>query len=112
MGHFIPRWHLEKIRKEEEEKAKQNVFVVTGLYSDTHSAFQALRDHPNFTFPSEVESIDPITIAKFVIDTIARFVSPTKVEGEDEEFTCKQVADAIRDHLGPEIISLLEQNHG
>lgn len=77
----------------------------------THAA---LRDHPNFqfpTFPKRERLIHAplsvqLDVAEFVLEAVACFVSPPKVEGEDEHFECVDLATAIREKLGPEILNL------
>jgi hypothetical protein len=67
----------------------------------------ALRNHPNFEMPPAPESSDPQAVADWVIATVAAYISPPKVEGEDAEFSCINIADAIRGRLGPEIKNVL-----
>lgn len=74
------------------------------------SAYRILRRHPNFNFPKPPKNDSPEEVAKFVIETLARFVSPDKMPEENDEFECIDIATAIREKLGPEIITLLR--HG
>ena len=56
---------------------------------------QRIERHMNFEYP-ELEGLTPDEVVHFVVETIARFVSPPKFAGEDEEFSCEDLAGAIR----------------
>jgi hypothetical protein len=67
---------------------------------------EALRFHPNFRFP-DAPADDRAALVEFVLEAVARFVSPPKIASEDEEFACEDIANAIRTKLSPEIFRML-----
>ena len=69
-----------------------------------------LRGHPNFTFPPPPKDFRPETIAAYVVDAVANFVSPPKNEGEHNEFACEDIANALRLKFKKELIEHMSQN--
>ncbi|HWT01172.1 MAG TPA: hypothetical protein VN256_13065 [Pyrinomonadaceae bacterium] len=74
-----------------------------------HAVHKSLRLHPNFEFPEPPETPFHDELVEFITETVARYLSPPKVEGENEEFACVDVASAIRNHLKPEILRKLHE---
>ncbi len=70
-------------------------------------AYVALREHPNFEFPEPIANPTPAQAAAYALEVAARFVSPPKVDGEHEEFSCIDIATAIRTRLAPEVTAAL-----
>lgn len=69
-----------------------------------------LRKHPNFKLPDREPDLENvIDLSDYIIESICMFISPPKVDGEDENFSCEDVAQAIKSHLQPEIIERLKQ---
>jgi hypothetical protein len=60
-----------------------------------------LRLHPNLEIPEPPPDATPGRLIEYALDCAARFVSPPKVDGEDVEFVCEDVAAAIRRDLLP-----------
>jgi hypothetical protein len=81
--------------------------------TSARAVHRALRLHPNFEFPETPRGIsadDPAVreAIQYAVETVATYVSPTpKVEGEDDELECYDVATAIREYLLPEILHKL-----
>ena len=79
------------------------------------AVYRTLRNHPNFTFPEPPELPHIYSgsmaedVARYVVETIAAYVSPPKVDGEDDEMACVDVAGSLRQHLLPEILSKLRE---
>jgi hypothetical protein len=71
--------------------------------------YATLRLHPNFEMPACPKNPTPEAAARFVLEAVARFVSPPKVAGENDELACIDVATAIHTQLGPELIELLKR---
>jgi hypothetical protein len=74
--------------------------------------YATLRLHPNFKMPDCPKNPTPEAAAKFVLEAVSRFVSPPKVDGENDELACIDVATAIATHLGPELIEKLKRAAG
>lgn len=71
---------------------------------DTH---RALTRHPNFNAPSDPRRFTDAALISYVVDYCAAFVSPKKVAGENEEFSCQAVAGAMKKLLKKEIIQIV-----
>ena len=69
---------------------------------------KTLRDHPKIKFPNIPKRMTPQAIAKYTTECIAIYLSPTKIKGEDFDFACEDVKDAILSKLLPEIIEKIE----
>lgn len=63
-----------------------------------------LRLHRNFRFPPDEQLLTDEAIVTYAIEAAANFISPSKAVGEDEEFACEDVADALRRLLLPELL--------
>jgi hypothetical protein len=73
-------------------------------------AHQALRYHPNFKLPELPETTTVTDVAAYIIESLARFVSPQpKLKDENEEFACEDIAAAIRERVGPELLEMVKQ---
>jgi hypothetical protein len=70
-------------------------------------AHKRLRYHPKFRFPNRPKRKTRKAVIAFTAETIARFLSPAKIDGEDDEFSCESLAEAVRGHLLPEIVKRL-----
>lgn len=64
----------------------------------THTALMA---HPNFYFPVPPRIKTVVSVADYTAKVIANYISPTKVEGENDEFACEIVTAAIETLLLP-----------
>lgn len=67
-------------------------------------------DHPNFKLPDVPVKRDSMTIALWALEAAAMLVSPPKVDHEDEEFECDDVAAAIRGPLGQMVMRALRNS--
>lgn len=56
----------------------------------------ALKEHVNFQVPDLPVVMDDSNLIRFVLEYCASLVSPPKVDGEDEERSCIDVAAEIR----------------
>lgn len=83
--------------------------TVVGSERGVPLTYDALFLHPNFELPALPRTRRRDSLVAFVLESVARFVSPPKVEGEDEEFACEDIANAIRTQLKPKILSLLRE---
>jgi hypothetical protein len=81
---------------------------ITKTDVSSKAVHRSLRLHPNFVMPEAPKSPTVEQAVKFAIEAIARYVSPPKIEGEDEEFACIDVATAIREQLGPELLEAIK----
>lgn len=70
---------------------------------DGQRCYYELTHHRNFRFPPVPKTRNPLAVAKYTAECIARFVSPPQEASEDEEFSCLDIQRAIREHLLPEI---------
>lgn len=59
----------------------------------------SLMQHPNFTVPPFPKDGGAEAIIRWSLHAAASFVSPPKVDGEDEEFACEDVAKTLRGAL-------------
>lgn len=55
-----------------------------------------LKDHPNFSPPRSPHELTVAAVVRFTLDYAANLVSPPKVDGEDEERSCNDVAEELR----------------
>lgn len=55
-----------------------------------------LKGHPNFSPPRPPDELSVAAIVRFTLDYAANLVSPPKVDGEDEERSCNDVAEELR----------------
>jgi hypothetical protein len=65
----------------------------------------ALLQHPNFQLPPPPTSGDPAALIQWACDSCATFVSPPKLDGENEEFRCDDIAAELR-NLGPKLAAI------
>ena len=67
--------------------------VASSISRKGYQVFASLAFHPNFTFPTKPTHLDDVTV--FVIEATARFISPPKIDGEDEVFESRALAHAV-----------------
>lgn len=67
-----------------------------------------LRNHPKVRFNKPPKRMTPQAIVEYTLDCVAKYMSPTKIDAEDFDFRCKDVADAIKTKLKDELIELIE----
>jgi hypothetical protein len=60
---------------------------------------KVLKLHPNLNIPDPPEDRSEESLINYILESAARFVSPPKVQGEDVEFLCDDLARAIREDL-------------
>jgi hypothetical protein len=69
---------------------------------------KVLRQHPNIDFPPVPLGLTPENVVRFTMSCVAQYLSPVKLEGEDNDFQCEDVARAIRMKLTPEIVDMVK----
>src|SRR5688500_2497578 len=76
--------------------------------------FEELIYHPSFKLPPLPDFLrtrpedKPMAVVDYVTEVVARFLSPApKMDGESEEFSCNDLAKAIRVYVSPLIKSEL-----
>lgn len=68
---------------------------------------RTLVQHLNFEIPQPPLNATPKQAAEFILESVARYLSPPKIKDEDNEFECLDIANAIRTKLGPELLNIL-----
>jgi hypothetical protein len=70
---------------------------------------EVLRSHPNLEFQPLPDELTPESVLDYALENVALYVSPPKVKGEDCEFACDDLADALRTKLKPELLLKLQE---
>ena len=74
-----------------------------GNYLRSTNATELLANHPNLDIPEvprlQADSWRMGAILDWTLDAAAEFISPLKEDGEDDEFNCGDVAQALRGPL-------------
>lgn len=60
---------------------------------------QSLSSHPNFQPPPPPSQETIEEIVRYTLEYAARLISPPKVDGEDEEIECDDVAAELRNSV-------------
>lgn len=101
-----------KTRVVKAECGNRHLSPSAKIHKTAAQAHKALRYHPNLEFIEPPDWWTPEDIALWVIENLARFISPPKIDGEDEEFSCEDIAKAIREKVGPELIEMMKNLKG
>jgi hypothetical protein len=72
------------------------------------ATYELLKGHPNFRFPELPNYFDLEDIVEFVLDSAANLVSPPKVDGENDEFSCESLAEVFKYELKSEVTKILK----
>ena len=66
----------------------------------THAA---LRNHPKLRFPRTPKKGDPAALVDYVIEAVARYLSPPKLKGENNDFACEDISASLRTKFKDEL---------
>lgn len=73
------------------------------------ATYTGLKSHPNFRFPDFPKELDLENIIEYVLDCAAELVSPSKIDDEDDDFTCESLASIFSYELKEELLEKLRK---
>lgn len=92
-----------------EERKAQNLIVRPFPRAGKVATFKRLRRHPNFKWPADPADLTDDALVRYICEACANFVSPEKHEGENDEFRCEDISNAIRELFLPELTGQVDR---
>ncbi len=92
-----------------QEIEARNLIVRPFPRAGKTATFKRLRRHPNFKWPADPIDLTDESLVRYICEACANFVSPEKHEGENDEFRCEDISNAIRSLFLPELMEQVKR---